>query len=619
MATQVGTAVVKLTFDGKDISASLNKVSSQAESAARSGGGKWSSAWMVAAGNIISKGVSKIAGTISNNLGGAINRVDAINNFPRVMQSLGYSAEESSGSIEQISGALDGLPTSLDQAVGDVQKLAATMGNLDQGMVNATSVGLGLNDMFLAGGKGTEAASAAMEQYNQMLARGKVDMQSWNSLVNAAPGQMNQLAESLLGAGKNQQDLYQAMQDGTVTFDQLNEAIVKLDQEGGAGFESFKNQAVAATDGIATQMQNIGTSLTKVFAAAISGQDINKPMEQLFSRISTFITTMGPGLLNSIQAMLDMIFIQLPQLIIDLAPKIMPLISNLIQNIALKIPTYMQYIINGILALVNAIIPQLPAILMAIVQAAVGVILTLTSPENMSRVLDAALSLLMAIVQALPQMIIALVNALPQVIMNIVQFLTNPSNIGKIIQGAIQLFFGIVRAVPEILGALLGAFGNLVGNLWNWITQRFGEFAGNFGNFIGGIFRRAINGVLGFIEGFINGPIDLINGAIDLINNIPGVDIGHVPRIYLPRLAQGGVATSATAAIFGEAGTEAVLPLERNQDNWAGLLASTLAEEMNEQGVSGAGITVYMTNEINNDMDADDIGRKLMTSIRRAA
>lgn len=619
MATQVGTAVVKLSFDGKDITASLNKVSSQAESAARSGGSKWSSAWMVAAGNIISKGVSKIAGTISNNLGGAINRVDAINNFPRVMQSLGYSAEESSGSIEQISGALDGLPTSLDQAVGDVQKLAATMGNLDQGMVNATSVGLGLNDMFLAGGKGTEAASAAMEQYNQMLARGKVDMQSWNSLVNAAPGQMNQLAESLLGAGKNQQDLYQAMQDGTVTFDQLNEAIVKLDQEGGAGFESFKNQAVAATDGIATQMQNIGTSLTKVFAAAISGQDINKPMEQLFSRISTFITTMGPGLLNSIQAMLDMIFIQLPQLIIDLAPKIIPLVSNLIQNIALKIPTYLQYIIDGILALVNAIIPQLPAILMAIVQSVIGVILTLTSPENMSRVLDAALSLLMAIVQALPQMIIALVNALPQLIMNIVQFLTDPANIGRIIQGAVQLFFGIVKAVPQILGALLGAFGNLVGNLWNWITQRFGEFAANFGNFIGGIFKRAINGVLSFIENFINGPIDLINGAIDLINNIPGVDIGHVPRVYLPRLAQGGVASSATAAIFGEAGTEAVLPLERNQDNWAGLLASTLAEEMHTQGVSGTGITVYMTNEINNDMDADDIGRKLMTSIRRAA
>lgn len=619
MATQVGTAVVKLTFDGKDISASLNKVSSQAESSAKSGGSKWSSAWMVAAGNIISKGVSKIAGTISNNLGSAINRVDAINNFPRVMQSLGYSAEESSSSIEQISNALDGLPTSLNSAVGDVQKLAATMGNLDQGMVNATSVGLGLNDMFLAGGKGTEAASAAMEQYNQMLARGKVDMQSWNSLVNAAPGQMNQLAQSILGANANQQDLYKAMQDGTVAFDQLNEAIVKLDQEGGQGFESFKNQAVAATDGLATQMQNIGTSLAKVFAAAIDGQDMSIPIQQLFSRISTFITTMGPGLLNSIQAMLDMIFIQVPQLIINLAPQIMPHIVTLIQNIATNLPTYVQYIIDGILALVNALIPLLPSLLTSVIDAIVGVILTLTNPENLQLVLDAALQLLMGIVNALPDLIIKLIEALPDVITNIVQFLTDPSTIQKIIDGAVKLFFGLVKAVPQILGSLIQAFGELVGNLWNWITDKFKEFAGNFGETIGRVFKNAINGVLSFIENFINGPIDLINGAIDLINNIPGVDIGHIPRVNLPRLAEGGAASQATAAIFGEAGTEVVLPLERNQDNWAGLLASTLSQEMRTQGVSGTGITVYMTNEINNEMDANDIGRKLMTSIRRAA
>ena len=76
--------------------------------------------------------------------------------------------------------------------------------------------------------------------------------------------------------------------------------------------------------------------------------------------------------------------------------------------------------------------------------------------------------------------------------------------------------------------------------------------------------------------------------------------------------------SAATTAIIGENGQEAVLPLENNTGNWAGLLAQTLAEEMNEQGTAGT-INVYMTNEINNQLDAQEIGRIMMQSIRRAA
>jgi hypothetical protein len=193
-----------------------------------------------------------------------------------------------------------------------------------------------------------------------------------------------------------------------------------------------------------------------------------------------------------------------------------------------------------------------------------------------------------------------------------------------IIDAAAQLFFGMVLAVPQILGALLGAFGSLVGSLWNWITETFGKFASDFGNFIGGIFKGAINGVLGFIEGFINTPVNLLNGFLDIINGAfgwLGVNIQHIDTVHLPRLAEGGYAGSgATTAIIGEAGKEVVLPLENNTDNWAGLLAGELAKQFEAQDtVGGRAITVNMTNEINNEMDAEEIGRKLMEAIRRAA
>ena len=268
-SSTVGTAVIKLSFDGSDVKAELSKTSNQFKDAGEKAGSAFGSAINVAMGSLISKGISKVISTINSNLNSAINRVDVMNNFPRVMESLGFSADEAAASIKVISDRLDGLPSTLNGVVGDVQKLTATMGNLNNGMVNATSLGLALNDMFLAGGKGTEAASNAMEQYNQMLAQGKPDMQSWRSILNAAPGQLKQLAKSLLGATANQNDLYEALKKGNVSFDQLNEAIVRLDKQGGEGFDSFERQARNATGGVGTALQNVQNRISKAIATVI--------------------------------------------------------------------------------------------------------------------------------------------------------------------------------------------------------------------------------------------------------------------------------------------------------------------------------------------------------------
>lgn len=631
MATQVGEAVIKLTFDGKNVKAELGKVENEVEKSGKKTGSKWGGAWSVAAGNLISKGISKVTSLISGSMDSAISRMDTLNNFPRVMTSLGYSAEEADKSISQMDEGLSGLPTTLDGMTSDVQKLAASMGNLADGEVNATSVGLGLNDMFLAGGKGTEAASAAMEQYNQMLARGKVDMQSWNSLVNAAPGQMNQLAESLLGAGKNQADLYKAMQEGTVTFDDFNAAIVKLDKEGGDGFASLHEQAVAATEGLGTQLQNIQTTWTKVVTDGLQGntEAMGKHLDQLVDRIGAAVPSLVKGVSGAISAVAQV----LPEVISSLLPTILQGISDIAMEVFNAIPMFAQMLVdaipvimNGLMQLLNALVAAFPTIIPQLIAAVTNLITTLaiqlTRPDFLSLILQAGVTLLVELVKAIPQIIISLVNALPQIIDNIVAFLTDPGNLGMIINGAVQLFMGLVMAVPQILGALLGAFGSLVGRLWSWISSTFTQFAANFGNLIGGVFRGAINGVLSFIEGFINAPIDLLNGFIGIINDNfgwIGVNIGYIDRISLPRLAEGGVVNAATTAIIGEDGQEAVLPLEKNTGNWAGLLAQTLAAEMQEQDANGGTINVYMTNKIDNRLDAQDIGRVMVQSIRRAA
>ena len=98
-----------------------------------------------------------------------------------------------------------------------------------------------------------------------------------------------------------------------------------------------------------------------------------------------------------------------------------------------------------------------------------------------------------------------------------------------------------------------------------------------------------------------------------------GVNLGTITRISLPRLAEGGFAYGATTAIIGEAGSEMVMPLERNTDAWSKPLARILMDEMEGQGGVGGGVTINQTNNINSNVDIDRIEQGLATALRRVS
>ena len=209
--------------------------------------------------------VAGLAATITANLGGAVQRADQLFAFPRVMANIGYSAEEADQQIRRISDSLDGLPTATDEIVRMVQGIAPLTGDLTK----ATDISLAMNNALLAGGASTTLAANAMEQYRQQMAVGKVDMMAWRSMTNAMPGQMNQIAQSILGAESNSKLLFDAMKDGTVSFDDFNDALLKLNSEGMDGVASFDTQARTATLGIATAFTNAGNRIRKAMSSIL--------------------------------------------------------------------------------------------------------------------------------------------------------------------------------------------------------------------------------------------------------------------------------------------------------------------------------------------------------------
>lgn len=263
------------------VSKSLNGLNTSSTKAMASG---------VALGTVIGTLVSKAFATLSNELDGAISRLDTLNNFPRVMQNLKVSSQDADKSIAILSEKLRGLPTSLDDAARSVQRFTAANGNIKA----STAMFLALNNAILAGGQSTEIQKTALEQMSQAYTKGRADAMEWRAMLQAMPAQMNQIAKAMgytssaLGG-----DLQTAMQNGEVSMNDFMATIVKLNNEGVDGFASFAEQAKSATNGVGTSIANLKLSIQRGLADimnAIGQSNIAGFFNGIASAISTVST-----------------------------------------------------------------------------------------------------------------------------------------------------------------------------------------------------------------------------------------------------------------------------------------------------------------------------------------
>ena len=219
----------------------------------------------IAMGNILANLAGKGFSALTSSIDSAVSRVDTMRNFPKVMSNLGYSADDASEAVAKMSDRLQGLPTTLDSMTSGVQRLVPSV----QDVGKATDIMLAFNDAVLAGGAPIEVQNAALEQFSQGVAKGKIELEEWRSICTAMPGQMDQMAKSMLGASAGQQDLYEALKNGTVSMDEFLDTLVRLDQEGGEGFASFQQQAEDGVSGIATAAENTANAVTRGMASVI--------------------------------------------------------------------------------------------------------------------------------------------------------------------------------------------------------------------------------------------------------------------------------------------------------------------------------------------------------------
>lgn len=591
-----------------------------------------SGAVTVAAGNLISAGIHKSFDMINSSVDGAIRRVDILNNFPKVMSNLGISADASKKAIARMSDELKGLPTSLDSAAMSVQRLTSKNGDVGK----STDMFLALNNAILAGGAPMDIQATAIEQISQAYAKGRPDMIEWRSLQSAMPAQLKQISKAFFqngaaidkylakareyannnpmsstgkelveqleavknGTGDMTTALGTSMRTGIVSMDEFMDTITKLNTEGVDGFQNFKDQAKNSTGGIQTSIENMKTAVVRGVSkiiGAIGGENITGAVSGFGSGIEKMLGAIA-GLINFVKDNSTVFTVIAVAVGIFAGAVIAYNTAVSLASAASKAWTVATQVATGVQWLFNAALNANPLAIVAVVLAAVtaGLVWFFTQTQVGQDIWNGFVGVLSSTITSIGQWFGGLWNA-----------------IVGVFGGAAGWFSGVFQGAWNAIVGVFSRMSGFFGGVWNTITGMFGRLGSFVGNTIGGAVRGAVNGALSMVERMANGFIGMINGAIGLINKIPGVHIGNIQSLHIPRLATGGIVppTNGGSIIYaGDGGqNEWVVP----ESKMASLVAQINKRTNGDVGGLTKHIVVNNTYNVRDKVDAQMVASDL--------
>lgn len=350
-------------------------------------------------------------------------------------------------------------------------------------------------------------------------------------------------------------------------------------------------------------------------------------------------------------------------------------LPSLVKTLVSALPTLIPQVVSGIVDMAVYLMEHISEIIQPIIDKLPDILISIVSAlmDNLPKLIDGTISLVLGIVDAIPQIIMGLLDALPTVIEKIISGLLNA--LPKLIEGIIELnlkivehlpeiILGLIKAIPKVIESIVKALLDAAPKLWDAFTKIFSnawekvkEIFAKIPEWFSDIFKNAVKGIKGAFNGVktwsqnlwngiwnviktpINWIIDGINSLIDGLNSLSiqipdwvpfvgGQTWGvNIPKI--PKLARGGIVDSGTPFIAGEAGAEAVIPLENN-NQWVYKFAHAFADGLSSfydgdnftqtpnKGAGGkiVNINLYLDNvNVKNGDDIEDVANKVSERI----
>lgn len=495
-------------------------------------------------GNVLADAVSGIGNALTSLTGDAISAADSLTKFESTMDFAGFDSK----TIQEAESAMQDYAS---RTVYDLETVSNTVAQLGangvENFVGLTEAAGNLN--AVAGGNADTFQSVAMV-LTQTAGAGKLTTENWNQLTDAIPGASGVLQQAMLDAGAYTGNFREAMEDGEISAEEFNNAIMQL------GNSDAAKQAATSVDTVEGAVGNLKATIEDIITGFLSDggtemiTDFVNSITAGFQQLGDWVSANKEQIMDFAQNAFNGIM-DFGRFIVDNWEVIVTALTAIAGGFAAMKLASLASDISGVISGTKLLSETFP-----LLSKAIGI---LTNPVFL---VGAAVVGLVTLIATKGDEIQAILQGIDDFLQNV--FAVNWSEI-----------FG------PVLGEYLNAFMTNVKNIWDSIKKIFdgiidfirGVFTGDWErawqgvqDIFGGLFdglvalaKAPLNGVIGLI----NGMIGAINWVIGKINSIsftnPFTDerIGfNFPTIgTLPYLAKGGIVRSGSA-IVGEAGPE---------------------------------------------------------------
>lgn len=591
-------------------------------------------------------GVAKAVGTAANYVAAfvrvvliAINAVRAL--FGQSSLSFGKTADSANTTASAVGGIGDAASNATDDingATGAAKKLAKQLAGFDEmnvlkepesgsGGGGGGAGGAGVGDLsgfdFGALDLG-EITDPIQEAYDKIMGLfNGLDLSKWyRALGNFTKGAKNyaKIMVSEWTAAWDQlfKPLAKYVAENTLPdfLNGIGEALQRLNPETwGRGFVNFFGGIETTIEGfldIITSVSNAISGFLAVFSNIVIPPALTA-LGLIFEQIGVFLKGIGEGIQFMWEEELQPALDKLNELMAPIIEDIQRVAEGLSQNTALMEALKNTGQVFGIVvgAAINAVAEAL-----AFVGVTIGIVI-----DFFLNMVDVAVTGIEKVGEFLGWLI--------------AEIQLGFENAGKFVKniwnGIKDFFGGLATTVGNIFTGIWNTIKSGAQNAWNGIKSVFSTVASFFqsiftnawtavknvfstgGQIFTGIkdgivnaFKTIVNAIIGGINRVVSVPFNAINGMLDTVRNInilgvtPFSWIGSIGVPQIPQLAKGGVIDGATIAMVGEAGREAVVPLENNT-GWIDQLARDIEEKQSD------GEPIHITINVGEDTLLDKI------------
>ncbi len=441
---------------------------------------------MVAATAAMVDALKEVGGALVDCTMDAANYADEISTMSEVtgistetLQELTYASDLMDVSVDTITGSMTKMEKSMGSAADKIFNLETTQAELNralnEGKISADEYESKMEDALEKNATGYDKLGVSIYDSNHNLRDSEEVF--WD--VIDALGQMEDGTERDLLAmellGKSAKDLNPLINEGSEGFralaDEAHEAGFVMGDDTLTAFTDFddqmvrfKNSGQAAKNALGTlllpalsELSGTGTSALQKFTKAV--QNSNGDV----SVIGDAISEMLPEVLASVNKVL-------PDLLKLVATGVDTLLQVLIDNLPLFVDTAIQIIEQITTTLIN------PENIAKIMDAAVTIVLSLVEfiLQNMDQIIKSAIEIVLAIVngisQALPELIPAAVDA----ILTICETLLAPENLSMILEAALNLVIGLATGIVDSLPQIIERLPEIISGIVTWLLSEDG-------------------------------------------------------------------------------------------------------------------------------------------------